>query len=107
MSTARYERLNAVGREHYNERGDCSVKALAIFCDVSYGKAQAALKRAGRKPRCGAEVKHINTAVTELTGRGLEQDASIPAPWQAVVDSEGRVVVVGHTPKITPPIRVR
>ena len=66
MSTAKYERLSAVAKEHYNEIGFCGVIAVAVAANVSVGKAQAALKRAGRKPRQGTSGLAMRAALSEL-----------------------------------------
>lgn len=52
-----------------NERNDCSVKAVALFCDVSYEAAHAELKRLGRKDRCGCQEIIIRKAVENLQGK--------------------------------------
>lgn len=67
-NTAKFEKLARVGAEYYNDRANCAVIALAIFADVSYGKAHAALKRAGRKNRCRTEPSAIEAAAVELVG---------------------------------------
>ena len=69
--TAKFRRLKDVGKEVYNEKGDCGVIAIALFCDVSYGKAHAALTRAGRKKRCGTHHQHMVGAIKELRGETL------------------------------------
>lgn len=51
-----------------NEHNDCSVKAVALFCDVPYEVAHAELKRLGRKDRCGCLDVIIRKAVCNLTG---------------------------------------
>jgi hypothetical protein len=38
-------------RIEFNEHNDCSVKSVAVSCGVSYEKAHAALKEAGRRNR--------------------------------------------------------
>lgn len=66
MSTAKYERLSKVATEVYNEKMYCSVLALAVVADVSFGKAHAALKRAGRKDRRRTPMPILFTACKEL-----------------------------------------
>lgn len=46
----KFAELKAVSKE-YNEHNDCAVVAVAVSCDVSYEKAHAAVKEAGRKDR--------------------------------------------------------
>lgn len=47
------------------EKNDCSVKALAIACNMSYEEAHALCARHGRKPRRGMKTKQIIEAVAE------------------------------------------
>jgi hypothetical protein len=48
-----------------NEYNDCTVKAIAITCDVPYKVAHKALANEGRKSRCGSywsqQVRAINS----------------------------------------------
>ena len=67
--TAKYQRLNSVGKDVYNERADCGVIAIAVMADVSYGKARAVLKRLGRKDRCGTKTQQLLDALKILTGQ--------------------------------------
>jgi hypothetical protein len=39
--------------EYKSERNDCTVRALAIACDISYKDAHALLELAGRRPKRG------------------------------------------------------
>ena len=71
QGTAKYRRLADVAKEVYNDKGCCGVIAVAIYCDVSYGKAHAALARAGRKNRCGTHYSHMTAAIKERTGEEL------------------------------------
>jgi hypothetical protein len=58
------------------ETNDCTVKAIAIVCDVSYKVAHAALKKAGRKNRKGAYVSDQRRAVKELGFEMVRVDRS-------------------------------
>ena len=64
--------------EKFNEDRDCSVKAVAIVCNASYEEAHAALKKAGRKNRKGANMPMIVAAIRSLGAyiefEGLEAD---------------------------------
>ena len=50
----------------FGEHNDCSVKAVAIACDVEYSVAHAALKKQGRIDGKGAWPNQIRGAVNEL-----------------------------------------
>lgn len=51
---------------HHNETNDCTVKAVAIVCNVAYSTAHAALKKHGRKDRQGAYRNTTFGAIKEL-----------------------------------------
>ncbi len=62
-----FEELERVA-EAYREKNDCTVKAIAAACDVSYGKAHRTLAKLGRQRGRGTSVACINHAVNALTG---------------------------------------
>jgi len=99
MTTAKYERINAVRAEHYKDDDACSVIAIAIACNVSFGKAQAAMRRAGRKDSHGATLSAMRDAITELGFMCKSWDTSTrPTVAQFKKYVEGAVLVVtkGH-----------
>lgn len=49
-----------------NEENDCSVKAVAIVCGVTYDVAHEALEYAGRKHRKGAFINEILYAIGKI-----------------------------------------
>jgi len=51
----------------FGEKNDCTVKAVAAICDVSYEEAHEALKKAGRKNKQGAE-DHVTIKAVKLLG---------------------------------------
>ena len=61
-----YQELKKVAHLHYNDAAYCTVIAVAAACEVSFGKAQAALARAGRKHRQGATMAQMQAAMVEL-----------------------------------------
>lgn len=64
---AKFKRLSRTGILHYNDDDNyCSVLALALAAEVSYGKAYGALKRAGRKHGGGVREHMILDAAEEL-----------------------------------------
>lgn len=48
------------------EANDCSVKAVAVACNVEYSVAHAAMKAAGRQDRKGAYPNMIHAAIISL-----------------------------------------
>jgi hypothetical protein len=63
--------------ETYNRNGrktgaDCTVKALAACFDLSYGKAQRTMTKAGRVFRKGANVIEISRGIEIVTGEDYE-----------------------------------
>ena len=76
--TAKYQRLSNTAKDVYNERGCCGVIAVAIYCNVSFGQARAALERAGRKHGHGTTVSQLVSAVKELDGVELVLDKRTP-----------------------------
>ena len=47
MQSKKWKALEAISKSR-GEDNDCSVKAVAMFCNVRYMQAHAALKEAGR-----------------------------------------------------------
>jgi len=68
---SKYQKMVKFAKDN-NEHNDCSVKAVAIACDVPYKVAHKALERAGRKPRKGVFPNQIQAAVESL-GYGVAQ----------------------------------
>ena len=76
-----------------SENNDCSVKAVAIACDVPYKVAQKALEKQGRKARKGASLGSIQLAVASL-GYAMEP-VKVNAKTVKTLDREP-VVAKGH-----------
>ena len=51
-----YEELAKIGRRYYGDTNFCSVLAVAVVADISYGKAFHAYKREGRRTRTGTHL---------------------------------------------------
>ena len=66
MSTAKFERIRNVCVTHYGEKNACGVIAIALACNVSFGKAHAVCKRQGRKDRAPMTGTLIIKALAEL-----------------------------------------
>lgn len=62
-----------------NESNDCSVKALAILTDTAYKVAHAVLADLGRKPRKGAVLYDMFSAVRMLGWKREEVTDSVTA----------------------------
>lgn len=61
-------------RAEFKEHNDCSVKSVAVSCGVSYEKAHAALKEAGRKNRGTAYfTDHCKPAIESLGFEVIEE----------------------------------
>ncbi len=60
------ERSEYLNRAGLNDFNDCSVKALAIVCGVSYGEAYEALRKKGRKTNRGVTFWEIEYAARTL-----------------------------------------
>lgn len=48
-----YNELAKIGRRYYGDTNFCSVLAVSVVADISYGKAFHAYRREGRRTRCG------------------------------------------------------
>ena len=103
--SAKYDRLKAVAKEHYGERAMCTVIAVAITADVSFGKAQAAMARAGRKKGCGAPMSVMFKALHELgyAGKVAPHTGKTMRTILADADPSKRYIVevAGHVAAIT------
>ena len=68
MQTKKFKALQAIS-ESMGENNDCSVKALAMFCNVRYTVAHRELALLGRKKGRGTTPDRIRTAVNSLMGK--------------------------------------
>lgn len=90
----------------FGETRDCSVKAVAIACEVDYGVAHAALKKHGRKDKRSAYHGTINNALKELGFKKVKVDCSartvttIPRD-RAFRNGRFMVFVSGHVLAVT------
>jgi len=71
MYTKKYKALEAIGKS-MGENNDCSVKAVAMFCNVRYTVAHAALAVVGRKKGKGCTPDRIKTVVDSIMGKKHE-----------------------------------
>ncbi len=89
----------------YRENNDCSVKAVAITCDVSYTVAHKALAKCGRGLRKGVSVFTIQKAVS-LLGYDMNvvehtaKTISTVSRDRAVQDGYYMVLVRGHVASV-------
>mgnify|MGYP003655397946 CR=1 FL=1 len=81
-----YTELSKVGRKYYSDKAFCSVIALAVGCDLSFGTALSISRKSGRDHRRGANIYGIFRAFA-LAGKRLEK---IP------VDSHGKTLTTAE-----------
>lgn len=79
---SKYEKMVGFAKAN-GEHNDCSVKAVAIACDVPYKVAHKALEKAGRKPRKGVYPHEIQAAIESL-GYGVAQ-------WQVTAKTASKL----------------
>lgn len=65
IATDRYTE-HTVSRREAGENKDCSVRAVAVVCGLSYEAALAALAAVGREPGRGAPASRIREAIESL-----------------------------------------
>jgi hypothetical protein len=58
-----YSELAKIGNRYYGDTNFCSVLAIAVVADISYGKAFHAYKRAGRRTRQGTYIQMQNSVI--------------------------------------------
>jgi len=80
-----YDELAKQGRRYYNDTNFCTVIALAVACDLPFGKAYHTFKRVGRQHRRGTLRRQAWDALAEF-GRDMNMDEQKQAEW------EGRTV---------------
>lgn len=84
----------------YNETNDCTVKAVAIACDIPYIKAHAVLKEIGRKPGRGLYAHQYHEAIKKLgyTIKTIQTDAKTISTLPSHLDSSKSYIanVRGH-----------
>lgn len=61
-----YGTLKQAAGHYSGEKGFCSVVAVAVAAGCKFGKARAAMSRAGRKSGRGATIYEIHRAVEEF-----------------------------------------
>jgi hypothetical protein len=98
MKTKKWKALEAIS-DSRGENNDCSVKALAMFANVRYMVAHAALKNEGRKDGRGVNVNMILEASAKL-GKPIDvafEDGRITANRKSK-ETVGRTMIVvrGH-----------
>ena len=65
MEAQSFEDLERVSAD-YREKNDCTVKAIALACGVSYGKAHRTLAKLGRQRGRGVTMATIAEALKRL-----------------------------------------
>jgi len=69
-----YAKLAKIAQRYYGDDGFCAVIALAVGCDISFGKAFHALKREGRRTGDGTYRYQQNHAL-RCFGKRLQHDS--------------------------------
>ena len=67
MKTKKFKALDAIS-DSMGETNDCSVKAVAMFCNVRYTVAHRALSVVGRKKGRGTTPNKVKTVVDSIMG---------------------------------------
>ena len=68
MRTKKYKALEAIGKS-MGEHNDCTVKELAMYCNVRYTVAHKTLTDLGRKKGRGCTMSLVTQAVLLLTNK--------------------------------------
>ena len=68
MQTKKYKALDAISNS-MGESNDCSVKAVAMFCNVRYTEAHRALALVGRRKGKGSTPDRIKTVCDSILGK--------------------------------------
>jgi len=71
MQTKKYKALEAIGKS-MGEHNDCTVKAVAMFCNVRYTVAHKALANLGRIKGKGTNMLYVKAAIYVLSGKQPE-----------------------------------
>lgn len=66
----RYEELKHVANRYYHDKGYCSVIALAVCCNLKFGKARKAMERGGRSTGRGVNMTMIRNGLAEFGFEG-------------------------------------
>jgi len=61
-----FAKLRHVAAKYYRETNCCTVIAVAVAARVGFGKAYHAMKREGRRDRCGAYFNQYKKALDKL-----------------------------------------
>jgi hypothetical protein len=101
-----YEELAKQGRRYYNDANFCTVIALAVACDLPFGKAYHTYKRLGRDHRRGTyrETQHEalsnfkKVAVFDIDKTAMFRDRTVNQLLKHIANWKGRywVYVNGH-----------
>ncbi len=68
MYTKKYKALEAISKS-MGENSDCTVKAVAMFCNVRYTVAHKTLTGLGRKKGKGTNMLYVKAAILSLSGK--------------------------------------
>jgi hypothetical protein len=68
MYTKKYKALEAIGNS-IGENNDCTVKAVAMYCNVRYAVAHKTLAKLGREKGKGTNMLYVKAAILSLSGK--------------------------------------
>jgi len=83
MYTKKFKAMQAISKS-MGENNDCSVKAVAMFCNVRYTVAHSALAAVGRKKGKGSTPDKIKIVVDSIMGKTHEYVYPLTATQKSV-----------------------
>ena len=102
MRTKRWKSLDAIGKS-MGEHNDCTVKAVAMYCNVRYTVAHRTLANLGRKKGKGCTMSLVTQAILLLTNRQASMSCEYvkghrtPSTYAKLTKGKRKMVVVrGH-----------
>ena len=102
MYTKKFKALESISNS-IGEHNDCTVKAVAMFCNVRYMTAHKTLANLGRVKGRGTNMLYVKAAIESLSGRQLVpswdeiKGHRTPATYVKLTKGKQALVVVrGH-----------
>lgn len=80
----RYEELKRVASSYYKDHNYCTVIALAVTCNLKFGKSKAIMSRNGRVTGKGACLPIIEQAIAEAGHRVVKKSYSVGGTMSTV-----------------------
>ena len=102
MYTKKFKALEAISNS-MGENNDCTVKAVAMFCNVRYTVAHKALANLGRVKGRGTNMLYLKAAIHAISGKHPESSREhikghrTPPTYRELTRGKQAIVVVrGH-----------